>query len=93
MVRFEDDTKAVQYYNLALRYAPEQAADVKRECYEALSDMCFKRRDFSQCVEYGVKGYGVKPNKSEVRIASICFILWIVRSLNCKFSELSSVEQ
>ena len=71
MARCENDTKTCQYYNLALQYAPEQAAEVKRECYEALSDIYFKWGEFSQCIEYGVKGYGVKSDKNEVRIIII----------------------
>ena len=62
-------SKACEFFNLALRYAPDQAAEVKRECYESLSDICFKQREFSQCVDHGVKGYDVKPVKKEVSIA------------------------
>lgn len=68
MTRCGNDSKAWHYYNLALQCSPVKAAELKRECYEALSDICFKRGDFSQCIEYGVKGYTVKADKNEVRI-------------------------
>lgn len=68
MTRCGNDSKAWDYYNLALQCSPAKAAELKRECYEALSDICFKRGDFSQCIEYGVKGYTVKTDKNEVRI-------------------------
>ena len=68
MTRCGNDSKAWHYYNLALQCSPVKAAELKRECYEALSDICFKRGDFSQCIEYGIKGYTVKADKNEVRI-------------------------
>ena len=68
MTRCGNDSKAWHYYNLALQCSPVKATELKRECYEALSDICFKRGDFSQCIEYGVKGYTVKRDKNEVRI-------------------------
>jgi len=58
---------------LAIKYSPEHAADVKRECYESLSDICYKREEFSHCIEHGIEGYGVKPVKSEVRTSLYYF--------------------
>lgn len=87
-MRYENHTKAYQYYKLALQYAPDQIADVKRECCESLSDICFKRGDLSQCIEYGVKGYAQKPVKNEVRF------IWLVSGFShLKFTTTSFYER
>ena len=56
----------MQYYNLALQCAPEQAVEIKRECFDALADICIENGEFAECIEHGEKGYNVKPVKNEV---------------------------
>ncbi|KAJ7371770.1 hypothetical protein OS493_023108 [Desmophyllum pertusum] len=73
--KYGDDTTARQYYNLALQCAPEQAEEVKRECFDALADICFECDEFSQCIEYGDKGYEVKAVKNEVGFLLLNLIL------------------
>lgn len=65
-LRFGADFTARQYYNLALQCAPEQAVEIKRECFDALADLCFENEEFTECIEHGEKGYDVKPVKNEV---------------------------
>ena len=68
MVSCGETDKALHYYNLALGCAPEQAIELKRECFDAMADIYFKSNEFTQCIEYGNKGYHVKPVKNEVRV-------------------------
>jgi len=65
-LRFGADFSARQYYNLALQCAPEQVVEIKRECFDALADICFENEEFTECIEHGEKGYHVKPVKNEV---------------------------
>ena len=64
--RDEDDTKASLLFSLALQCAPTQATNLKWECLDSLSDIYFKRKEYAQCVEYGIKGFRLKPARNEV---------------------------
>ena len=75
-LRFGADFSARQYYNLALQCAPEQAVEIKRECFDALADICFENEEFAECIEHGEKGYDVKPVKNEV--GCLLFSLWFL---------------
>ena len=57
--RVGDDVTAKQYYKLALQCAPEQAVEVKRECFDTLADICFENEEFSECTKHGEKGCSV----------------------------------
>lgn len=56
---------------MALQCAPEQAVEIKRECFDALADICFENEEFTECIEHGEKGYDVKPVKNEVGCLTI----------------------
>lgn len=66
MIQRMETEKASQCYNLALEYAPEQAIELKRECFDVLADIYFEGYKFTECIEYGEKGYA-QPMKNEVR--------------------------
>lgn len=69
-LRYGDKTTAKQYYDLALECAPEQAVEMKRECWDALADIYFWMEEFSLCVENGIVGYNTNPTKNEVGVSS-----------------------
>ncbi|XP_022800232.1 TPR and ankyrin repeat-containing protein 1-like isoform X2 [Stylophora pistillata] len=65
VVKCGETEKVSQYYKLALEYTPKQAIELKRECLDALADICFEGNKFTECIEYGEKGYEVKPMKNK----------------------------
>ena len=78
-VRFGAEFSARQCFNLALQCAPEQAVEIKRECFDALADICFEKEEFAECIEHGEKGYFVKP--VENKVGCLHFSQWF---LSCK---------
>ena len=69
--------EASKYYNLGVKHSPEQSADLKGACYEALADVALMLQSTGICISL----YGSVTEEQSTKLAIVPNYLIILRTV------------